>query len=199
MSRCLGLSHVRATAGSGPPPLQGGGLEAAPWSSPLRPRARLIPLPPSSPAFESSLSGVFIAPSLVVSHSSLLVLKRGNFLLILTPFQASAPCPFFPSFIYLLLKKKKLLNLFGRQDLFSWYVGSSSLTRGGTWAPCIGSTDHPTTREVPPCFLKRDLLSRCPQFPFISQATVISFLLPKHTHTHTHTHRHANFLQKRLH
>jgi len=67
-------------------------------------------------------------------------------------------------------------------------VGSSSLTRGGTWAPCIGSMDHPTTREVPPCFLKRDLLSRCPQFPFISQATVISFLLPKHTQTHTHTH-----------
>ena len=51
VSRCLGLSHVRATAGSGPLPLQGGGHEAAPWSSPLRPRARLIPLPPSSPAF----------------------------------------------------------------------------------------------------------------------------------------------------
>ncbi|XP_055266720.1 NADH dehydrogenase [ubiquinone] 1 alpha subcomplex subunit 3 isoform X1 [Moschus berezovskii] len=26
-------------------------------------------------------------------------------------------------------------------DLYLWHVGSSSLTRGQTWAPCLGSTE----------------------------------------------------------
>ena len=30
-----------------------------------------------------------------------------------------------------------------------WHVGSSSLTRNWTWAPCIESLSHWTTREVP--------------------------------------------------
>ena len=74
---------------------------------------------------------------------------------------------------------------YSRRDLQLQHVGSSSPTRGQTWAPALGawSPSHRTTKKFPnaySCFeLRFTSCRKCSVTPLLITTTI--------THTHTHT------------